>query len=53
MDVDMKDPFLKDAVPPVWLLASGWIPQDLLTHHFTMFVESALKIRGNSFVPRR
>ena len=26
IEVDMEDPFPKDAVPPVWILASGCIP---------------------------
>ena len=42
----MKYPFPSEAVPPVWILVSGWAPKEPSTHHFTIFVELALKIRG-------
>ena len=53
IDVEMKDPFSSEAVPPVWLLVSGWTPKEPYTHHLTIFVESALKIRGRVSVARK
>ena len=49
----MKDPFPSEAVPPVWLLVSGWTPKEPFTCHLTKFVESALKIRGRVSVARK
>ena len=53
IDVEMKDPFPSEAVPPVWILVSGWTPKEPSTHHLTIFVESALKIRGRFSVARK
>ena len=50
---EMKDPFPSEAVPPVWLLVSGWTPKEPSTHHLKIFVESALKIRGRVSVARK
>ena len=52
IDAEMKDPFPSEAVPPVWLLVSGWTPKEPSTHHLTMLVESALKIRARVGVAR-
>ena len=53
IDVEMKDPFPSEAVPPVWLLVSGWTPKEPSTHNLTMLVESALNIRGRVGVARK
>ena len=53
IDIEMKDPFLSEAVPPVWILVLGWTPKEPSTHHLTMLVESALKIRGRVGVARK
>ena len=53
IDVEMKDPFPSEVVPPVWLLVLGWTPKEPSTHHLTIFVESALKIRGGVSVARK
>ena len=53
IDVKMKDTFPSEAVPPVWLLVSGWTPKLPSIHHLTIFVESALKIRGRVSVARK
>ena len=49
----MKDPFPSEAVPPVWLLESGCTPKEPSTHHLTMLVELALKIRGRVGAARK
>ena len=53
IDVKMKDPFTSEAVPPVWLLVSGWTPKEPSTHHWKMLVESEFKIRGRVGVERK
>ena len=53
IDVEMKDPFPSEAVPPVWLLVLGWTPKEPFIHYLTIFVESALKIRGRVSVARK
>ena len=53
IDVEMKDHFPSEAVPPVWILVLGRTPKEPSTHHLTIFVESALKIRGRVSVARK
>ena len=53
IDVEMKDTFPSEAVTPVWLLVLGWTTKEPSTHHLTIFVESALKIRGRVSVARK
>ena len=49
----MKDPFPSEAVLPVWIVVLGWTPKDPSTHHLTMLVELAQKIRGRVGVARK
>ena len=49
----MKDPFPSEAVLPVWLMVSGWTPKEPSTHHLTIFLGSALKIRGRVSVAHK
>ena len=53
IDVEIKDPFPSEAVPLIWLLVLGWTPKEPSTHHLTIFVKSALKIRGRVSVARK
>ena len=53
IDVEMKDTFPSEAVPPVYIMVLGWTPKEPSTHHLTILVESALKIRGRVGVARK